>query len=936
MRGIGRLQQRHGVALIIVISVLAIMAALAVAFLVSARMESLKASNFKESMKAKAIADAGIEHAKALLREDKGTNYADYYQESWHTAFVGGNVDNTGDGTPDARWIDLVDAAGVRYGRYAVTVIDEASKANVNTAGYHNENPLAVTQGWSPFEVSLSSLFGVLGCSRPDHMRDQIISARYNFNYPGVNDPAIDDNNNNAVLSYDGIDNDADGEIDEPGEGINEPAEFNPYYPYGDDVPFSTIYSMKKLSEIKPEFSLIEQAVTTHAADKNIGISGMMLLDINHAEAGELLPVLAGVSVPAAEQIVANLIDFRDDNHRQTVVVSPNGTFYGTEAVRINELMIKPVYTFHATEHTNASGPGGNWVLTGDTYYTNANPEPNGMGGIWWFDTITPGTYYLRLYGTSAGQTIGDVQVGVTTQVSMKHGDYFIHPITVGQDGRLKITIFNAEVDKPGFVTYFYRAELSQQPDGEYIELMNASFDPIDIGNWQIEGLRNNDLIGVIPEGTVIGPFEYLVLAADVDDTAAGVPGALRNNGISFADIWNGSGYDPAAVVQLAFSDDLAPHDDVLNDTPSAQSTVIVLKDAEGYIVDQVRYHEAHTLYYRSAERDDPLSSRSSDTTHIFDQWNYSDGIEGFMPQGTPTLANNNINTVGHMLVPTNTEAVVRNKPFATIGDLFYVSTGEPWSRVSLDDMKVFAAYTGTSACRLEAEGHWVSGGGWQAQSRPAPKTPWYISTVSGDEGIWRFTAEDRIQDGLYQLYLYGNYNGAVMISIRRADGSWTDKSPPLQPGNDGGIRFGVVDIGGTSADATPSKTLEIQVTNASELGTAAFDYVILAPPPETPGRVNINTASIPVLRALPGVTEAIATAIYSSTRKPYGTVWGIGDLLDKPYFDENSTTRKEVFRQIANLITVKSDVYEIIVTAETFHNNKKTASEKIRTVVER
>ena len=67
-------KHNDGIALILVISVLAVMVSLVATFLVASRMATMKAYNFKEGWKASNIADAGIEHAKALLHETKLIN----------------------------------------------------------------------------------------------------------------------------------------------------------------------------------------------------------------------------------------------------------------------------------------------------------------------------------------------------------------------------------------------------------------------------------------------------------------------------------------------------------------------------------------------------------------------------------------------------------------------------------------------------------------------------------------------------------------------------------------------------------------------------------------------------------------------------------------------------------------------------------------------
>jgi len=857
------------------------MVSLAVAFLVAARVETLKAYNFKESMKASSIADAGIEHAKALLREDKHMNKYDAYSESWSMAFVGNDLDQDGDGVHEAKWIDLLDTAGMRYGRYAVTVIDEASKLNINVAGFHNEDPLKVTEGWSTFEVSLNKGFSALGCTRPQQMRDALIAHRYGGNFPGVNDVLADDNNNNVVLSNDGIDNDADGDVDEPMEGINEPLEFDPVYTLGDDEPYLTPYDARRIGVVKSEFKKIENYITAYSSDKNINRAGMLRTDLNQTTAIELYNLFQKAGVGNAEQIAANIIDYRDSDSIQSLIVSQNGTYYGVEGIRINELMVKPVYTLLATDHTNTTGPGGMWTLNGD-HYENHTPDLGTLGGIWWFEGIRPGTYYLKLFGTANGQTIGDVKVDGTTQSGMQHGEIFITPVVVADDGRIKITIANAEITIPGFTTYFYKFELLEQPDCEYIELINITDKPVDVGGWTIQGLRNNDLVATIPSGTMIESFDYLVLAVDKNDNEMTVAPNLRGNNISMENTWGGSSYDSDKVVQLLFSDQLSRTDDVLNDYPTANNIELMLKTTEGDIVDRVKYTEAQAFFNRASERDDPCSSASSGSSKVFDQWNFSEGFAGFLPQGTPTAKNENINVVGHVFGGINSDVRLKNGLFATIGELVDVAAGGSWERISLATLEKTIDDLVISALRIEAEKHGIEGqlAMWQETTRTTPLTNWYVSTVTGDEGVWHFERRDGVRNGLYNLNVYGNRNEALSIAIRRNDGSWTDFSPPIIPDSNNSIRYGLVDIGGASADATAENSLDIKIRNESETGSAAFDYIVLSPTVETSGRININTAPPSVLQALPGVTATVANNICLSEEKPFGDQFGLGDIL--------------------------------------------------------
>jgi hypothetical protein len=83
------------------------------------------------------------------------------------------------------------------------------------------------------------------------------------------------------------------------------------------------------------------------------------------------------------------------------------------------------------------------------------------------------------------------------------------------------------------------------------------------------------------------------------------------------------------------------------------------------------------------------------------------------------------------------------------------------------------------------------------------------------------------------------------------------------------------------------------------------------------PGLINVNTASSEVLQSLPNIDSAIANAIGSSIDKP---IVSIGDFA----YDVTQITgtgikwdREKRFRSISNLITTRSNVFTVYITAQ-------------------
>ncbi len=185
-----------------------------------------------------------------------------------------GDYDSSDPSTLDAIWHNYYDQSGNLIGRYAVLILDEQSKININVAGnlanlvgtwkdYSNGWGHGANEGWSPFEISLTD-----GLNATSTEARNITMYRRGFPptaspgpgwtftpgdgtdknriyVPGQNDmwsdtttydPASfnddDDNYNRLFYANDGVDNDGDGTVDEATEGINEPEEFRPLRPY--------------------------------------------------------------------------------------------------------------------------------------------------------------------------------------------------------------------------------------------------------------------------------------------------------------------------------------------------------------------------------------------------------------------------------------------------------------------------------------------------------------------------------------------------------------------------------------------------------------------------------------------------------------------------------------------------------------------------------
>jgi len=164
----------------------------------------------------------------------------------------------------------VADIVNSFFGRYRIRIEDEAAKVNVNKAFLLKKSK---GTGWDTGEVVLPSALGV-----PRKSAEKIIKYRYGKNnLPGARG---DDDQNNLILMADGIDNNANGIIDEDNEGINDPKEYSAEHLKGDDTKFSSMTEMmnilidrNKLSQklragVMKEIPKIPKRATIYSIDK--------------------------------------------------------------------------------------------------------------------------------------------------------------------------------------------------------------------------------------------------------------------------------------------------------------------------------------------------------------------------------------------------------------------------------------------------------------------------------------------------------------------------------------------------------------------------------------------------------------------------------------------------------------------------------------------
>jgi hypothetical protein len=353
----------RGIALVAVLAILTILALVSVSFVVFTTTEADTSKNIVYHYDATILADAGLEHAKsllwhdALLEEDK----TDSPQDNWNTAFNGSNlkkapevdvdlIPNNGPSSTgeDSAWIPVYDDKNALIGRYAVLIDDECSKINLNVASIIS--PRSPHQGLSPREVLLGDGRNS-GLPLSREILNRLLRVRYGpNNVPGAR---IDDNNNNSYYMEDGLDNNANGIVDELDEGVNELDEYVSDRPFGDDRALFNLQDT--LSLILPDMpptrertALLRKYGTLVSRDSGLRWDSedrqwVHRLNLNVSSAKELFQTLKQANVEhrfegnsrEMRHLAASMADYRDENN----VLSTVSSEYGVESICFNEIL---------------------------------------------------------------------------------------------------------------------------------------------------------------------------------------------------------------------------------------------------------------------------------------------------------------------------------------------------------------------------------------------------------------------------------------------------------------------------------------------------------------------------------------------------------------------------------------------------------------------
>lgn len=372
-----RQRKPRGIALVAVLSILTVLAVMAAVFYTHITLESQTSKNHTAIMQVHFLAESAVEHARAILREDaRQSPHYDDTTDIWRQTLVP-TRENPDDGyllaptlrrldEPDSRWWYVRDDDDNIIGRYAIRIEDEASKVHLNVAaalGRENQN-----EGVGPFEIIISDGQRA-GLPIPLTFAHNILSYRYGRDRrPGQ--AHVDDTHTAMQFAFDRIDNDADGIVDQPGEGIDDPMEYCHVFPLWDDRSLSTFHSLSALAPDSLSLSprarrQLEHYATLHSSQRPAywdrrDNTWRAPLNLNAATRRQLQTFLArahsAISFEASDvnrrTITANILDYRDENHVLTTV----GNEYGIESVVFNEILANNgSFTIRADRNNPAS-----------------------------------------------------------------------------------------------------------------------------------------------------------------------------------------------------------------------------------------------------------------------------------------------------------------------------------------------------------------------------------------------------------------------------------------------------------------------------------------------------------------------------------------------------------------------------------------------------
>ncbi len=362
-------KNERGNTLILVIAILTVLTILASTTYYISTLENISSNNFSSNVKSKFAALGNLPEAERLFFQNRkctaftqGWAQNVYKVQTSYNRNSGGSVlrdDNSG-------VLKSSNQSNSSYNQYKTVssnqetfvINDESSRININAVGIlGNENMTVEYSGASTFEIDLGEYleevikneFSALSPGMGTTLAKKIIQYRYGPDgKPGRAN--YDDDGDYKICQSDAIDNDFDGDIDEAGEGIDEPDEFisDPRIePYGDDRPYQYLNDLYNIKSVDEEIiQAIAPFVTVYSSSDNlvyINDEPVVPININKASVEQILKQLEMIYDLTDEEMLIqytlNVVDARDKDSIPTSYNLEGQTILGLEVTPyINEV----------------------------------------------------------------------------------------------------------------------------------------------------------------------------------------------------------------------------------------------------------------------------------------------------------------------------------------------------------------------------------------------------------------------------------------------------------------------------------------------------------------------------------------------------------------------------------------------------------------------
>ncbi|MCP5461588.1 MAG: helix-hairpin-helix domain-containing protein [bacterium] len=924
--------QNSGMALVVTLLFLALLSMITTTFIANMNTDSKIVSNLDVDTSAKYIAKAGYYHALSVLKADgdfinADASFEDYdwrndinpaSSDDWGALFTGSDVDlaetitrSTGQisaGTPDARWIYLHakpgDINSPVIGRYAVLIQDENARLNINTVGAQYDAVEATQQGAAVDEIDLEDLFEQLG-TISNGLASTIVSS--------------------------------------------------PLKPY------SSIEDLYKISGIgQAQLEILGRYLSLNSSDHEMFYESSGIPDyynpriqMNYetridALAGDFFHHLLW-SDPVKEILAAiNLMDYRDSDHvpmsfsEEELAQDMNGdstissatVAYGVEGIQINEVLCDAwaeVEVTNASFITLASGT----FTVGGTYAIGTSTDFTSIASATFEVPWENGVYTVNVYSHSEAPS-DDIfcrveGVGYDTVPSGSFKDF---AITVS-DGSITIEVedpLQLESGVPAgtqIPSKFYKIEIKA---GDYIEIVNISREPITLeSGWQI----------VCDNGTplVSADDRTYHLAADVtlngvSYTSAVDPKTVSYNyliltnseraldiifGTTVDGVWDGGG-----TVAIPLDSSNNPTFSLLD----AGDDSIIIRDSAGSVIDVISANSPNTFSVEGYKIPGGLTVGISREKVSPDYDRIIGGAAVWQNASTPA------NTAGYTGTPGSANA--GNNYYSTVKDSAVINPFFLYDMPKNEFINNPSSALISLNARLALVARRMGFVSYETLAEDyLRKTNWSLNNISGNNYLglssgavsgskitWKYNAGvSPVNDGEYRIFLeglnsdevhavYGTYfdTGSNSIVSKQISTTFNDDrfaclNGVYASGKDDLLPFkvsqGLLVIQDNADPSTP-------VTENS------LDRLVLQPSGFIPfihGKINLNTADVYTLAAIPGVDSALASNIVNYS---YG-----GAFTDLRELMSVSGMTFSQFCKMFNLVTVRSSGFQVIVRGQ-------------------